>query len=135
MITLRQLEPLYWIVQLGTFERAAVKLNTTQSAISKRIQELEAACRITLFDRDRRGARLTEKGEHVLALGQEVLGLQERILALRGNAEMPARRLRLGDTDLSALILLPYLVAALRTSHPALSIEPEVDMSRTLHEG
>jgi DNA-binding transcriptional LysR family regulator len=63
MITLRQLEALYWIVQLGTFERAAAKLNTTQSAISKRIQELEAACHITVFDRDRRGAKLTEKGE------------------------------------------------------------------------
>jgi DNA-binding transcriptional LysR family regulator len=134
MITLRQLEALYWIVQLGTFERAAAKLNTTQSAISKRIQELEAACRIIVFDRDRRGAKLTEKGEHVLALGQEMLALQERILDLRGNAEMPARRLRLGVTELSALTWLPKLVAALRTSHPALTIEPEVDMSRSLHE-
>ena len=39
MITLRQLEALYWIVQLGTFKRAAARLNTTQSAISKRIKE------------------------------------------------------------------------------------------------
>lgn len=134
MITLRQLEALYWIVQLGTFERAAAKLNTTQSAISKRIQELEAACRITVFDRDRRGAKLTEKGEHVLALGQQMLDLQERILDLRGNTEMPARRLRLGVTELSALTWLPRLVTALRESYPTLVIEPEVDMSRTLHE-
>jgi DNA-binding transcriptional LysR family regulator len=134
MITLRQLEALYWIVQLGTFERAAVKLNTTQSAISKRIQELEAACRVTVFDRDRRGAKLTEKGEHVLALGQEMLGLQERILDLRGSKEMPARRLRLGVTELSALTWLPRLVTALRDAYPTLTIEPEVDMSRTLHE-
>jgi DNA-binding transcriptional LysR family regulator len=94
MITLRQLEALYWIVQLGTFERAAARLHTTQSAVSKRIKELEAACRITVFARDRRGAKLTEQGEHVLALGQEMLGLQERILELQGNKEVPARRLR-----------------------------------------
>jgi DNA-binding transcriptional LysR family regulator len=40
MVTLKQLEALYWIGQLGTFERAATKLSTTQSTISKRIQEL-----------------------------------------------------------------------------------------------
>jgi DNA-binding transcriptional LysR family regulator len=134
MITLRQLEALYWIVQLGTFERAAAKLNTTQSAISKRIKELEAACQITVFDRDRRGAKLTEKGEHVLALGQEMLALQERIIELRGNKEVPARRLRLGVTELSALTWLPRLVTALRQTYPTLAIEPEVDMSRNLHE-
>lgn len=134
MITLRQLEALYWIVQLGTFERAAARLNTTQSAISKRIQELEAACGVPLFDRDRRGAKLTEKGEQVLALGQEMLGLQERILDLRGNRVVAARRLRLGVTELSALTWLPRLVTALRDAYPELTIEPEVEMSRTLHE-
>jgi DNA-binding transcriptional LysR family regulator len=50
MITLRQLETLHWIAQLGTFERAALKLNTTQSAVSKRIQELEAASGLPVFD-------------------------------------------------------------------------------------
>ena len=58
MITLRQLETLHWIAQLGTFERAAIKLNTTQSAISKRIQELEAASGLAVFDRSQRGAWL-----------------------------------------------------------------------------
>src|SRR6201984_753712 len=107
MITLRQLEALYWIVQLGTFERAAARLHTTQSAVSKRLKELEAGCRHTVFARDRRGAKLTEQGEHVLALGQEMLGLQERILELRGNKEVPARRLRLGGAGLSALHRAP----------------------------
>ena len=41
MVTLRQLLALHWIERLGTFERAAEHLNTTQSAISKRVQELE----------------------------------------------------------------------------------------------
>ena len=59
MINLRQLLALHWIERLGTFERAAEHLNTTQSAISKRIQELEASTGLQLFDRSQRGARLT----------------------------------------------------------------------------
>src|SRR3546814_9710181 len=58
MITLKQLEAFNWIAKLGTFERAAAKLNTTQSAISKRIQELEASIGLPLLDRSHRGARL-----------------------------------------------------------------------------
>jgi DNA-binding transcriptional LysR family regulator len=133
MITLRQLEALHWIAQLGTFERAATKLNTTQSAISKRIQELEAASGLPVFDRNQRGARLTEKGEHLLALGQQMLALQDRILELKDGGDMPARRIRIGVTELSALTWLPRLVTALRQAYPAIIIEPEVDMSRTLY--
>jgi DNA-binding transcriptional LysR family regulator len=134
MITLKQLETLHWIAQLGTFERAAIKLNTTQSAVSKRIQELEVASGLPVFDRNQRGARLTEKGEHLLALGQEMLALQDRILELKEQKEMPARRLRLGVTELSALTWLPRLVTKLREEYPTVMIEPDVDMSRNLYE-
>lgn len=132
MITLKQLEALYWIVQLGTFERAAAKLHTSQSAISKRIQELEAALDICVFGRDQRGARLTEKGEHLLALSQEMLTLKERILDLKDSKDMPPRRLRLGVTEMSALTWLPRLVSALRQTYPGIVIEPEIDTSRDL---
>ena len=132
MITLKQLEALYWISQLGTFERAAAKLNTTQSAISKRIHELEAASRLPLFDRNQRGARLTEKGEHLLALGQEMLGLQQRILDLKDAKEMPARRLRFGVTELAALTWLPRLVTAVRERYPQVTLEPHIDASFAL---
>jgi DNA-binding transcriptional LysR family regulator len=134
MITLKQLEALDWIAQLGTFERAAAKLNTTQSAISKRIQELEVSSGLPLFDRNQRGARLTEKGEQLLALGRTMLALQEQMLELKDGKQMPARRLRLGVTELSALTWLPRLVSAIREAYPMVSIEPEVEMSRTLYD-
>ena len=111
MITLKQLEALQCVVQLGTFERAALRLNTTQSAISKRIQQLEDASGLPIFDRNQRGARLTEKGEHLLALGQEMLALQGRMLDLKSGSEMPARRLRLGVTELSAT---PAMIAEIK---------------------
>ena len=138
-MTLKQLEALYWIASLGTFERAAVQLNTSQSAISKRIQELEQACGRAVFDRSQRAVRLTEHGEQVMALGHEMLGLQRRILDLRDGGAVPARRLRLGVTELTALTWLPRLVTELRAIYPSITIEPEVELSRhlleRLHEG
>ena len=61
MITFKQIDALYWIAELGSFEAAANKLNMSQSAISKRIQELEDTFDVEIFDRSKRNARLTER--------------------------------------------------------------------------
>jgi DNA-binding transcriptional LysR family regulator len=134
MITLKQIEALHWIAELGSFERAAAQLNTTQSTVSKRIQQLEAAMGKPLFDRSQRGAQLTEWSEQILVVGREMLALQHRMLELKNGGPIPARRLRLGVTELSALTWLPRLVTTLRQTYAAVTIEPEVDLSRNLHE-
>jgi DNA-binding transcriptional LysR family regulator len=134
MITLKQLEALHWIAELGTFERAAAKLNTTQSAISKRINELEAASRLQLFDRQQRSARLTHEGEHLLSLGRDMLAIQDRIREIRGGAQVPPHRLQIGLTELTALTWLPRFVTAIRQVYPGATIEPELDTSRSLFE-
>jgi len=134
MINLRQLLALHWIERLGTFERAAEHLNTTQSAISKRIQELEASTGLQLFDRSQRGARLTAIGEEMLVIAREMLTLAERITSLKDGTHVVTRRLRLGVTELTALTWLPRLIAKLVEDFPGLTVEAEVDMSRNLHE-
>lgn len=134
MINLRQLLTLHWIERLGTFERAAEQLNTTQSAISKRVQELEASTGLKLFDRSQRGARLTTAGEELLVIGREMLGLADRITALKDGTHVTTRRLRLGVTELTAWTWLPRLVTRLVADYPGLTVAPEVDMSRNLHE-
>jgi DNA-binding transcriptional LysR family regulator len=132
VITLKQLEALHWISELGTFERAALKLHTTQSAISKRVQELEAVMQIEVFDRSHRGARLTPQGRQLLSMAEDMLAMRERILDLRDTDAPPARSLRLGVTELTALTWLPRLVTKLRALYPDVTIDPEVDLSRNL---
>jgi DNA-binding transcriptional LysR family regulator len=134
MITLKQLEALLWIVELGTFERAAAKLNTTQSAISKRMLELETSTGIAIFDRHERRAQLTDKGDQVLVLARQMLALQEQIVSLKGGENPPLRRLRLGVTELTAFTWLPHLVSALRLNYPNLTLEPQVDSTQALCE-
>ena len=52
------------------FSRAAEGLFITQSALSQRVKQLEDFLGVTLFIRDREGARLTEKGERLLDLSR-----------------------------------------------------------------
>lgn len=134
MITLKQLEALLWIVELGTFERAAAKLNTTQSAISKRMLELETSTGITIFDRHERRAQLTDKGDQVLVLARQMLALQDQIVSLKGGENLPVRRLRLGVTELTAFTWLPHLVSAIRVNYPNVTLEPQVDTTQALCE-
>lgn len=134
MLSLKQLEALHWIVELGTFERAAQRLSTTQSTISKRIQDLEQATGLEVFDRSQRGARLTPKGEALLLMGRQILTLSEQILDLQAGGSMPLRTLRLGVTELTAWTWLPKLVSALQARYPTLVLEPEVELARVLYE-
>jgi DNA-binding transcriptional LysR family regulator len=120
MVTFKQLEAFHWICQLGGFQRAAEKLNTSQAAISKRVMELEQSFDALLFDRSGRDARLTPKGQE----------LRELI----GRPEVLVRHLRLGVTELTALTWLPVLVTRIRERYPRVTIEPDVDLSSGLRD-
>ncbi len=53
------------VVRAGSFNRAATRLKMTQPTVSRRLMRLEEAIGARLFDRDRRGPRLTYEGQRV----------------------------------------------------------------------
>ncbi|KAF1011462.1 MAG: HTH-type transcriptional regulator YhaJ [Pseudomonas fluorescens] len=132
MITFKQIDALYWIAELGSFEAAANKLNMSQSAISKRIQELEDTFDVEIFDRSKRNARLTEKGGELLDYAKDLLERRDYLLERVSAREVLVRRFRLGVTELTALTWLPALVQALRETYPKVQIEPSVELSSEL---
>lgn len=134
MITFRQLEALVAIAQLGTFEAAARALNTTQSAVSKRIHELENACAAPLFDRSSRRTSLTPQGEGALEVARDVLNRRNRFLEQVNNKAMLPRRFRFGVTELSSITWLARYVSAIRGRYPNAEVEPEVASSAELCE-
>ncbi|MBK5411610.1 LysR family transcriptional regulator [Pseudomonas yamanorum] len=132
MITFKQIDALYWIAELGSFEAAANKLNMSQSAISKRIQELEETFDVEIFDRSKRNARLTEKGAELLDYAKDLLERRDYLLERVSTREVLVRRFRLGVTELTAFTWLPALVEALREAYPKVQIEPSVELSSEL---
>ena len=133
-MTFKQLEAIFWVARLGGFAQAATRLHTTQSAISKRIQELESLFHTPLFDRTLRTARLTDKGEEMFAVAQRLLGERDAAVEQFQRPEVIERRLRLGVTELTAMTWLPRLVQRIEAFYPKVVIEPDVDTSVTLRD-
>lgn len=134
MMTFKQLEAIFWVARLGGFSQAARKLHTTQSAVSKRVQELETLFDTPLFDRTLRTARLTDKGEEMYAVAQRLLQDRDAAVEQFVRPEVVQRRLRIGVTELTAISWLPRLVERVQSCWPRVTIEPEVETSVTLHE-
>lgn len=133
MRDLRSLETVIWIVRLGGFRAAASRLNTTQSAISARIAQLEQELGIRIFQR---GARvtLTAEGTALLRYAEQMVDLREEML--RAIADPAAMRglLRIGISETLAHTLLPRLVQRIGATHPAIVLDMVVDITPTLRQ-
>lgn len=139
MFTLKQLEAFHFVAHLGGLGKAARRLNSTESALSKRLQELEVALGAELFDRSARALGLTAVGRRILPLADQLLHQRSDLLAAaRTGPDAPAV-LRIGMTELIAASFLATLVERLRNDHPEASIHPSIglsgDMIRSLGEG
>lgn len=125
--TLKQIEAFHWVVQLGSFDAAAKRLHTTQSAVSKRISELESEMGCALFTRAQRQAQLTPQGSTMAAHAANMLELNRKMHEqVRGQATQE-RILRLGATELMGMSWLPDYLEAARQRFPEIFIQVEID--------
>jgi DNA-binding transcriptional LysR family regulator len=139
MLTVKQLETFYWVARFGTVNKAAEKLYVTQSAATKRLQEIEAVAVAPLFEGSSRKNQLTPKGRELLADCERLLELLDELEQLRATIETPPRTLRIGLGELTALTWFPTFLKRMKALHPTIMVEPELDMSsalsRRLEEG
>ncbi len=76
MIQFKQLEAIFWLRELGSFQKVAEKLHVTQPAVSTRIATLEELVGARLVERNPSGLVLTN-------LGQELAEHAEKIIRQR----------------------------------------------------
>lgn len=133
MWTYKQLEAVYWIAQLGGFGAAAEHLHTTQSAISRRVRELEEQLNTSLFDRTARSAVLTDKGQELVALAGQLLAQRDAAMEQFAHSDVVQRRVRIGVTELTAMTWLSQWVTLIERHYPKLELIPCVDASVNLH--
>ena len=68
-----KLKIFYAVAEAGSFTKATINLNLSQSAISRQIQSLESDLKIKLFERHARGLSLTDNGEYLFNTAHEVI--------------------------------------------------------------
>ena len=99
------------VADKASMTAAANALHLTQGAVSQQVKRLEEALGSSLFERDRRGLRLTRAGERLFGKAKRLLGLNDEIWAEMAGAVV-AGRVRLGvPYDLVGTVLAPVLKA------------------------
>lgn len=110
------------VAQCGTLTAAAAALGYTQSAVSRQIAALERATGAELLERRRDGVRLTPAGHVVLR--RAAAALDQVDAAERELAGLPAQAgtVRLGWSASAGASLVPGALAALRRTHPGITV-------------
>ncbi|WP_167391275.1 LysR substrate-binding domain-containing protein [Mesorhizobium temperatum] len=97
------------VAATASMTAAANALHLTQGAVSQQIKRLEEVLGCSLFERDRRGLRLTRSGERLFGKGKRLLSLNDEIWAEMAISAV-AGEVRLGvPYDLVGTMLAPVL--------------------------
>ena len=133
-INLKQLEAFVWVSDLGSFNKAADRLNTTQPNISARISSLESVLDVKLMERDAGSVRLTSKGNHLLAYARRVLSETDNLILAANRAILFDGVLRLGVTEMIVHTWLRDFLKVFKQRYPNITVELTVDLSANLEK-
>jgi DNA-binding transcriptional LysR family regulator len=105
------------------FSRAGRRLGRTQSSVSQAVALLEREVGARLFEREGRGARLTDAGRLMLVHAERILEEMARTRShLEAARDLEAGELIIGASDTLACYLLPPLLAAFRARYPGVEL-------------
>lgn len=112
------------VVRTGSFNRAAAKLKMTQPTVSRRLARLEHGIGVRLFDRDRRGPRLTVEGQRIY---NDTCSAQVALMRAANQVGGAGRRVE-GDCKLFmgegvATYWMSRFLAAFFTRHPNIELK------------
>lgn len=122
-LTIRHLRMVVAILEEGNLVGAAGRLNMTQSAVTKALQEVEALTQATLFDRTNRGVMPTIFGEtlaeHARFIITQLDHAEEHLADLRDGT---GGRIAIGTLLSASAELLPGAIARLRRQRPRIVV-------------
>jgi LysR family carnitine catabolism transcriptional activator len=134
-LSFRRLEAFVGVATLGNYSDAAEKLYVSQSAISRRIQDLEKELGTRLLDRGSRHVDLTPEGREFLGIAQSILEARERgIEQFKRYQQGLVGTLTIATIPTVAATLLPGLVRTFITEHPSVAVRITDGPDRTLYE-
>ena len=126
MINFRLIRHLWLFLAVAeeqNFGRAAKRLGMSQPPLSEQIQILEHALKVKLFERSRRGAKLTPVGAAILPAVRKFAEQLERLeLAVEEAVAGQSGMLTIGAISTAMFDVLPGLIEQLKVDYPHLTV-------------
>jgi DNA-binding transcriptional LysR family regulator len=132
MPSVKELEAFIAVVETGSFQGAARRLNATPPAVSKRISELESELGVRLFERSTRHCNITARGRALLPYAQRVLGDIGEIQRTIGKRSSLVGHVRLGVVETIAITKLPEMLRKFSADLGELTVDVEVGVTNEL---
>jgi LysR family transcriptional regulator, hydrogen peroxide-inducible genes activator len=118
-LSLRDLEYIVAVADLGHFSRAAERCAVSQPALSEQIHKVEEMLGLALFERSRRGVLITPAGGPIVAQARRTIAEGRRLVELsRTVAGELSGELRLWSIATLGPYLVPHLVRPIREWFP-----------------
>ncbi|WP_425101963.1 LysR substrate-binding domain-containing protein [Tropicibacter sp. S64] len=133
--TLRQMEYIVTVHQLGSFSLAAAKLNVSQPSLSTQLATVEADLGVRLFERSRTGVRTTARGLEFVTRARRILSEVESLRTAMLSDLPFGGRLRLGVLPSIGPYLLPQAMKVLHETQPELRVIVREENTLSLDEG
>ncbi|HEY1611816.1 MAG TPA: LysR family transcriptional regulator [Paraburkholderia sp.] len=115
----REIRAFLAIVEVGSFTRAATRLNVSQPALTVQIQRLEDVLQTRLFDRNSRNVALTPIGRTLVPMLQKCVQDMENVLRdAKALGEGTKGEVRIACLPSFAASLLPDLITLFRREAP-----------------
>lgn len=128
---IKKYEVLLQAVTEGSLQKASMKLDYSQSAVTQMMNSLEQELGFAILVRNNRGVFLTEEGKRIIPLIRELLNAHERLkqeyAAILGNEY---GHVRIGSMTSMAIHWLPGIMEQFQTEHPQITIELLENCSR-----
>jgi LysR family transcriptional regulator, hydrogen peroxide-inducible genes activator len=122
-ISLRQLQYLVAVADLGGFRRAAEACHVAQPSLSAQVAQAEQALGVQIFERNRRGVRVSAAGTPLIDQARRVLVAARDLGELARQLADPFQgTLRVGVIPTVCPYLLPEITPALRKAFPRLTV-------------
>jgi DNA-binding transcriptional LysR family regulator len=139
-MNIHHLQVLVAVVEEQSFSAAALRLDTSQAAVSRAIASLEDELGVPLLVRGRFGARLTPTGDRIIQHARQILELRDRIDAeVNLQKGLNGGRLRIASFRSAATHLLPPMIARFSQRFPGVEVTlTELDpfgIDQALREG
>jgi DNA-binding transcriptional LysR family regulator len=133
-MNLNHLAIFHAVAQAGSMTLGAERLDISQPAVSKQVQELERALGVHLFDRVGRRVHLSQAGEILADYARRLFALAREAEEAMADVRAVGRgRLVVGASTTIGTYLLPGVAAAFWRRHPKVELLVEIANTEQVH--